>query len=80
MPTDGLLAVYKCFDVSAAMWVADLLAERGIAAHLLQTGPGGSPYFGHVEAQVMVLRSDAEAHREEILEAIREVESELQNG
>ena len=82
MPTEGLVTIYSSTDPSLALWLAELLKERGIPSHQAMGGPDGIPsiYLGVVETKVMVLRSDAEAHREEILDAIRQVESELQNG
>ena len=78
MPTEGLVTVYAATDPSLALWLAELLKERGIPTHQYMGGPDGLPsiYLGVVETKVMVLRTDAEAHREEILEAIREVESD----
>ena len=78
MPTDGLITIYATGDPSLAAWLVDLLAEQGIPAHRWQGGVSGIPAasMGIVETQVMVLRSEAEAHREEIQAALAEVEAD----
>jgi hypothetical protein len=79
MNADGLVTIYRAADPSLAAWLCDLLEERGIPTHRMASGPDGFPaiYFGTVDTKVMVLRSDLEAHRDEIEEAVREVEQEL---
>ncbi|HEY3397060.1 MAG TPA: hypothetical protein VGM19_05300 [Armatimonadota bacterium] len=77
MPTEGLVSVYTSFDVTAALLLVDILQERGLAAQLLETGPGGGPYGGRTESRVQVLTEDLREREAEIAAAIQEMEEEL---
>jgi hypothetical protein len=76
MPTTGLISVYTSFDVTAALLLVGLLEDRGVAARMVETGPGGCPY-SHAESCVLALAEDVRAHPAAIAEAIREMEAEL---
>jgi hypothetical protein len=76
MLTDGLVSVYTNFDVTAALLLVGLLEDRGVAARMVETGPGGCPY-SHAESRVMVLAEDLRTRQAEIAAAIQDMEAEL---
>ena len=79
MTDDALVEIYRAGDIAAASLLTHLLEEQGVPVLSMDSGMDGIPRFlvGTISYRIMVRRSDAQGHAEEIAAAIREFEATM---